>query len=93
MSKKVAVLKLSLRPYPGTVKVCATREVFYRQHVKLFGDKGKDLTHNRGRMVGLWRDRTGRPTYLVWADCPAMLAHEMSHVVLDVFGNAGIDCF
>ena len=91
MGKKSAVLELSLRPYPGTIKLCASRNSFYREHKKLFGDKGKDLTYNRGRMVGKWDDRTAWPTYVVWAERPAYLAHEMAHVVLHVFDLAGID--
>lgn len=86
-----AAIEIPLRPYPGSVKVCPTKKEFYRQHVKLFGDRGKDLTGNRGRFVGKWDDAESWPYYLVWAESPAALAHELAHVVLHVFELAGID--
>lgn len=82
---------LSLSPYPGTIRVCESRDEFYRQHKKLFGDRGKDLTHNRGRMAGKWDESSGWPYYLVWGESFAQLAHELSHVVLHVFDLADID--
>ena len=85
------VKQVSLRPYPGVVRICANRKAFRRQHKELFGEEEIDLTHKRGRMVGHWDDKTSWPTYLVWGEAPAYLAHELAHVILHVFEIAGID--
>lgn len=83
--------EIALRPYPGSIRLCATREEFYRQHKLMFGEPGKDLTHNRGRMVARWDDETSWPYYIVWGESTAHLAHELAHVVLHVFELADID--
>lgn len=84
-------VKTSLRPYPGTVVICRKRKDFYREHEKLFGEAHEKLGHRRGRFVGRYDDNTRWPTYIVWADSAAILAHELAHVVLHVFEIAGID--
>lgn len=89
MAKKI--ITLSLRPYPGIIKLCPNRKTFYQEHLKLFGEKGKDLTYNKGRMSGKYSDKDHFPTFLVWAENSATLAHEFSHVILHIFDDTGID--
>lgn len=85
------MIETSLRPYPGTLQICKSRKEFYRQHTKLFGDRGEDLTYKCGRMVGKYDTEKRWPTYIVWAETQAHLAHEIAHVVLHVFEIADID--
>ena len=42
-------------------------------------------------MVGRYNDADRCATYIVWADSAAVMAHELSHVILDVFDDCGID--
>lgn len=80
---------LTLRPYPGTLLVCETRKEFKREYRKLFGDNNHGLTpSNKGRMAGRYCKK--RVTYLVWASSPAVMAHEVAHVLFSVFDTAGI---
>lgn len=87
----MASIVTSLRPYPGTVVICRKRKDFYREHAKRFGEDHEALGHRRGRFVGRYSDKDRWPTYIVWADSAATMAHELSHVVLHVFDIAGID--
>lgn len=85
------VVVSALRPYPGTVVICRKRMDFYREHIARFGEAHEKLQHRRGRFVGRYSDNDRWPTYIVWADSAATMAHELSHVVLHVFELAGID--
>lgn len=78
--------KLSLRPYPGTIRVCRTKKEYREQHKKLFG-YDIDMTNKKGRTDG----HGEKVIYLVWGCDTARLAHELSHVILHVFYLAGID--
>lgn len=82
---------LSLRPYPGEVRVFKSVKAYHKAHLKLFGEPDKDLSGNQGRMTGIWNDKLKRRVYLVWATTPTFLAHELSHVILDLFDDVGID--
>jgi hypothetical protein len=84
--------ELSLRPYPGIVRVCGTRKRFKKEYRKLFGDGDHGLTESKkGRMVGKWSDADEKPIYIVYGDSSAYLAHELSHAILHVFELVGID--
>lgn len=80
--------ELPLRPYPGYVFVTKNRKAFERASIELFGIEDK-LTCQKGRFRGgsCWYHPF---TYLVWYSSPETLAHEMSHVVLDIFEVIGI---
>lgn len=82
---------LSLRPYPGKLLVCETRKEFKREYRKLFGDDNHELTPSkRGRMVGSYSDKLRQPTYIIWAENAAALAHEVAHVIFSIFDVAGV---
>lgn len=85
------MIKTTLRPYSGSLIICKSRKEFYCEHEKLFGERGEDLTHKRGRMSGKYDDKARWPTYIVWAEDQNYLAHEIAHVVLHVFELADID--
>ena len=88
----MTVKKLSLRPYPGQVRVCKTQKAYQREYQKLFGGVDAYLTEtNKGRMTGKVGDGMKSPRYLVWASSTTYLAHELSHVILHVFEVVGID--
>ena len=82
---------LSLRPYPGQVTTCSTQAEYQKHYKKLHGKIDDGLnSSSSGRMSG--RIFEGKsPTYLIWAATPCYLAHELSHVILDVFDRVGID--
>lgn len=87
----MASIETSLRPYPGKVVICDRRKDFYREHRERFGFKHEPLGSRTGRMIGQVCGEEKRMVYLVWADSPAVMAHELAHVVLDVFEMTGID--
>lgn len=80
-----------MRPYPGNVTVCKTRNEYQREHKRLFGHEDEGLTErNSGRMTGKTLDPKG-VEYLVWAASSCYLAHELAHVILNSFESVGID--
>lgn len=80
----------SLRPYPGRVMVCESREEFYRLHKREFGEPSVSLDGKYGRMSCQWSAKKGG-TYLVWAVDKERLSHELAHVCLHVFELVSID--
>lgn len=83
--------KLSLNPYPGSLFVAHSKgsyERAYRTKIDGAGDKLTD--HHGGSCACVCDDETGW-TYVVWADGPANMVHELSHVALHVFDWCGID--
>lgn len=86
--------KLSLRPYNGNLYVTTTKSGYSKASIAVFKDDGEpeDVIKDdmKGRMCiaeghdGLW-------TYLVWAESPEAMAHELSHVVLHTFERCGIN--
>ena len=81
--------ELSLRPYPGMVFVTKDRKAFERAAKELF-NRDEDLRGKAGRFLQepCWYHPH---TALVWWTKPETLAHELAHVVLDIFGCCGID--
>ena len=83
--------EIPLRPYPGMVFVTKDRKAFERAAMELFGrDEKQHLYNQAGRFVcgATWYHPH---TALVWWTEPETLAHELAHVVLDIFGCVGID--
>lgn len=84
--------KLSLRPYNGSLYVCAKEEDYQRAHKKVFGERDVPLSSagRAGRFVG-GEGADGKWAYLVWFTGPETLAHELSHVIFHVFDRCGMD--
>jgi len=81
--------ELPLRPYPGYILVTRNRKAFVRAAKELFDDE-EDLTGKCGRfkMGPSWYHPF---TAIVWYSSPETLAHELSHVILELFEVIGID--
>jgi hypothetical protein len=91
MSKpRSKVRELSLRPYNGKLFVAFSVADYYRQHQAIFKKPEVLTCGTEGRFVG-GEGKDGLWTYLVWAEKPHTLAHELAHVVLHVFERCGID--
>lgn len=84
------MLSLSLRPYHGRLFVAASRDEYERGHKRLFKTPDVLSCAQAGRFTG-GEGKDGLWTYLVFADKPHTLAHELSHVVLHLFERCGID--
>lgn len=85
--------RLSLRPYNGSLYVCKTPKDYQRANEKVFGERdiAMDQPSGReGRFVG-GCGADGKWAYVIWYTSPHTLAHELSHVVLEVFRRCGID--
>jgi hypothetical protein len=82
--------EISLRPYNGRLFVATTVAAYEKAHQRIF--KTPDVLNcgQAGRFSG-GEGHDGLWTYLVWADGPHTLVHEVSHVVLHVFERCGID--
>ena len=83
--------ELSLRPYPGVVFVTRDRKAFERAAKELFNrDERQPESTQAGRFVAgpCWFHPY---TALVWWTKPETLAHELAHVILDLFENIRID--
>lgn len=78
--------KLSLRPYPGEIRVCKSKKEYKKEHLALFGES-ISLDGKYGRMDGDGK----KIIYLVWGCDTARLAHELAHVILHSFSVIGID--
>jgi hypothetical protein len=87
VSKKI---ELSLRPYNGRLFIVTTRKAYIAAQEKLFDDREPLPIGCEGRFAG-GKGKDGLWTYLVWANKPHTLAHELAHVVLHVFERCGID--
>jgi hypothetical protein len=82
--------ELSLRPYNGKLHLAKSRKQYEKGSLSLFNTPDILGCHQCGRMQG-GEGKDGMWTYLVWAKGPPQLAHELSHVILDVFLRCGID--
>lgn len=82
--------ELSLRPYHGRLFFVRTKGEYERQHKRIFKTPDVLNCSQQGRFsAGEGKD--GMWTYLVFANKPHYLAHELSHVVLHVFERCGMD--
>lgn len=85
-----AVKELSLRPYTGRLFYVKTKRAYEVAHRKLFKQSDNLSCAQDGRFYGgcgkddIW-------TYLVYAEKPHVLAHELSHVLFHVFERCGIN--
>jgi hypothetical protein len=84
------VKELSLRPYNGRLFFCRTRRDYEASSVKVFKTPDVLDCSQEGRFTG-GEGKDGKWTYLIYAQRPHTLAHELSHVVLHVFERCGID--
>lgn len=84
------MIELSLRPYSGKCYLVRNKAEYHKAHEELF--VGEDiLTCNiEGRMCA-GEGKDGYWTYLVYANKPHYLAHELCHVIFHVFERAGIN--
>lgn len=82
--------ELSLRPYHGRLFFASTKSGYEAAHKRIFREPDVLTCAQEGRFsAGQGKD--GMWTYLVWAEEPHTIAHELSHVVLHVFERCGID--
>lgn len=84
------IKELSLRPYTGRLFVAKSRKAYERAHLKLFDEPDVLTCAQAGLMTG-GKGKDGFWTYLIFADSPHCLAHELSHVILCVFEDCHID--
>lgn len=82
--------ELSLRPYHGRLFVTRSKKEYEREHKRLFKTPDVLSCAQAGRFTG-GEGRDGLWTYLIYAEEPHTLAHEISHCVLHVFERCGID--
>ena len=83
-------VEVSLRPYNGRLFVAHTADDYKAAHKRVFAAWGELTCSTEGRVAG-GGGKDGLWTYLVWAEKPHTLAHELAHVALHVFERCGID--
>lgn len=89
-SKQRNAFKISLRPYNGVLWYAPTLDAYDRAHRRIFRTADVLTCATEGRFAG-GEGTDGMWTYLVWAETPHIIAHEISHVVLHVFERCGIN--
>lgn len=82
--------ELSLRPYNGRLFVAKSRAEYEREHQRIFKTPDVIGRDTAGRFTG-GEGKDGVWTYLIFADKPHLMAHELSHCILHVFERCGID--
>lgn len=82
--------EISLRPYPGMVFVTQNKNAFDRAAKELFDREEKQQNTQAGRFIA-GPSGYHPHTALVWWSKPETLAHELAHVVLDIFETVGIN--
>ena len=82
--------ELSLRPYGGRLFVTKTAKEYEQAHKKIFKTPDVLTCAQGGRFTG-GEGKDGMWTYLVFAKSAHYMAHELSHVVLHVFEQSGIN--
>lgn len=84
--------KLSLRPYLGQVWVCRSLKKLRREYERLTATTYPyEDDPSGGRFVRIERGPESETVWLVYARTPAVLAHELSHVLLHMFRIIGHD--
>lgn len=82
--------KLSLRPYPGEVRVFKSLNSLLKNYEKKSGKLFHECAQPQGKMLGFQPE--GKPwCFFVWGATKAQLAHEFAHVLLVVFKEIGSD--
>lgn len=82
--------ELSLRPYHGRLFVTKSRKDYDREHKRIFKTPDVISCSTQARFVG-GEGHDGMWTYLVWADKPHLLAHELTHVLFHVWQRCDMD--
>ena len=82
--------ELSLRPYHGRLFIAKSKKDYERGHKKLFKTPDVLSCAVAGRFdAGEGKD--GMWTYLIYADKPHTLAHELTHCIFHVFERCCMD--
>lgn len=84
------IKELSLRPYNGRLFYAKTKKAYERAHTKLFATPDVLSCAQEGRFNG-GQGKDGLWTYVIYAEKPHTLAHEVCHAVLHTFERCGID--
>ena len=83
--------RISLAPYTGDVYYAKTYAEMRKLHLRMTGREPDCAEVGvNGAMIALEK-RGYAPNYLVFGSRPSTVAHEMSHVALEVFSNIGTD--
>lgn len=82
--------KILLTPYPGAVVLTRTRREFEREYKRISGNSCTLPLSTTGRMQPFTWDRYAS-VYLIFAPQVSTLAHELSHAILALFNDIGID--
>jgi hypothetical protein len=82
-------IKVSMRPYPGTLYVTADRATFEKLHKLHFGEAFKIEKDDVGRSARMMSVKE-KQTYLVYASTAGVLVHELVHVMTHVFDRIDI---
>ena len=82
--------ELSLRPYNGRLFIAYSKKAYEKAHVRLFDEPDVLNCTLAGRFSG-GKGKDGMWTYLVWGAEPHAVAHELTHAVLHVFEQIGVD--
>lgn len=83
--------ELSLRPYHGRLFVTRKREDYETAHESLFKTPDVHFSTTAAGRYSAGEGKDGMWTYLIYANKPHTMAHELSHVVLHTFERCGID--
>ena len=82
--------KLKMTPYPGLILLCSSFEEFTRVYRRLSAEEyPHGATH--GSTVKMESKVDYSSIFLIHYDSVSTLAHELSHAVLDLFDDIGIN--
>ena len=83
-------IELSLRPYHGKLFLVTSKSAYSKAHEELFATPDILTCAESGRFCG-GEGKDGMWTYLVYANMPHYLAHELTHVLLHVWERCGMN--
>jgi hypothetical protein len=86
----IEMKELSLRPYHGRLFFVKNKKAYEAAHKKLFKTADVLTFAQAGRFTG-GEGKDGMWTYLIYAETPAVAAHEFAHVIFATFERCGID--
>lgn len=81
---KYDAFEISIRPYKGRMFFATTREGFEAAHIELFGEPDP-LDSTRSGRFSVGGNLQNQRCFLIWAEDVSSLAHEVAHVVLELF--------